>query len=149
MVFVHVMTYAERRVAVAGPVTLGSLNSAAASSGAPVFVTFLQAEIDCAEGPHSRVGVHMPPAPPAFRSGSSIIRGGHVSQSMPRKQVALARSADRGSLGPGLVWIFLTFSGSSPFVPALADVTMGTITSADAYMAKVKNRVADFLMRLS
>jgi hypothetical protein len=68
---------------------------------------------------------------------------------MPREQFALARSADPGSLEPGLVWIvFLAFSSSLPFVAALADVTMGTITSAVAYMANVKSRVADLLMRL-
>ena len=69
---------------------------------------------------------------------------------MPREQFALARPADLGSLEPGLVWIvFLPFSSSLPFVAALEDVTMGTVASATAYMANVKNRVADFLMRLS
>ena len=68
---------------------------------------------------------------------------------MARKQVALARSVDFGSLELGLVWIFLAFSLSLPIVAALADGTMGTTTSAAAYMANVKNRVADFLMRLS
>jgi hypothetical protein len=91
----------------------------------------------------------MPPAPPAFRSGSSFIRGGQVSQSVARKQVALARSVDLGSLELGLVWTFLAFSLSLSFVAALADVTMGTVTSAAAYMANVKNRIADFLMCLS
>jgi hypothetical protein len=91
----------------------------------------------------------MPPAPPAFRSGSSFIRGGHVSQSTARKQVALARSVDLRSLELGLVWTFLAFSLSLSFVAALADVTMGTVTSAAAYMANVKNRIADFLMCLS
>jgi hypothetical protein len=68
---------------------------------------------------------------------------------MPREQFALARSADPGSLEPGLVWIvFLAFFSSLPFVAALADVTKGTITSAVAYMANVKSRVADLLMRL-
>jgi hypothetical protein len=68
---------------------------------------------------------------------------------MPREQFALVRSADPGSLEPGLVWIvFLPFSSSLPFVAALADVTMGTITSAAAYMANVKSWVAD-LMHLS
>ena len=98
---------------------------------------------------HSRVGLHMPPAPPAFRSGSSFIRGGHVAQSMARKQVALARSVDLGSLKLGLAWIFLAFSLSLSFVAALASVTMGTVTSAAVYMANVKNRVAEFLMCLS
>jgi hypothetical protein len=68
---------------------------------------------------------------------------------MPREQFALARPADLGSLEPGLVWIvFLPFSSSLPFVAALADVTMGTITSVAAYMANVKTRAADLLMRL-
>jgi hypothetical protein len=68
---------------------------------------------------------------------------------MPREQFALARSADPGSPEPGLVWIvFLAFFSSLPFVAALADVTKGTITSAVAYMANVKSRVADLLMRL-
>jgi hypothetical protein len=68
---------------------------------------------------------------------------------MARKQVALARSVDFGSLELGLVWIFLAFSLSLSFVAASADATTGTITSAAAYMANVKNRVADILMRLS
>jgi hypothetical protein len=68
---------------------------------------------------------------------------------MPLEQFALARSADPGSLEPGLVWIvFLPFSSSLPFVAALAEVTMGTITSAAANMANVKTRAADLLMRL-
>ena len=68
---------------------------------------------------------------------------------MPREQVAPARPADLGSLKPGLLWIFLAFSSSLLFAAALADVTMGTITSAVAYMANVKSRLADLLMRLS
>ena len=68
---------------------------------------------------------------------------------MPRKQVALARSVDLGSPEPGLVWIFLTLSCPLPFVAALADVTMGAVTSAAAHMANVKNRVVGFLMCLS
>jgi hypothetical protein len=68
---------------------------------------------------------------------------------MALKQVALARSVDFGSLELGLVWTFLAFSLSLSFVAALADVTMGTVTSAAAYMANVKNRVAEFLMHLS
>ena len=60
-----------------------------------------------------------------------------------------ARSADLGSLELGLVWTLFAFFSSLPFVAALADVTMGTITIAVAYMANVKSRVADLLMRLS
>ena len=68
---------------------------------------------------------------------------------MARKQVALARSVDLGSLKLGLAWIFLAFSLSLSFVAALASVTMGTVTSAAAQVANVKNRVAEFLMCLS
>jgi hypothetical protein len=68
---------------------------------------------------------------------------------MARKQVELARSVDLGSLELGFVWIFLAFSLSLSFVAALEDVTTGTVASAAAYMANVKHRAADFLIRLS
>ena len=51
----------------------------------------------------------------------------------------------------GLLWdtFFFFVISLLLFVAALAGVTVGTITSAVAYMANVKSVMADLLMRLS
>jgi hypothetical protein len=55
-----------------------------------------------------------------------------------------------GASAPELLWIFLLFfTALLASAAALDDVTMGAAASAVAYMASVKSRIADLLIRLS
>ena len=86
--------------------------------------------------------------------------GGHVLQSKLRAMpgqtgpagleglaTARARPADQGSLKRGLLCLLCFLICLLALAPALAGVTAGTTASAAAYMASVKSRIANLLMR--
>src|SRR4029077_19389313 len=97
--------------------------------------------------------------PETFRSGSSSIGGGHTRQSIDRAFPGQTAPAGLEGLLPGhalpgwlkpALFCFLCFFKCLPFlVVALAGATGGATTSAVAYVASIKSRIAILLLRLS
>lgn len=65
---------------------------------------------------------------------------------MPREQDAPARPVDLGSPALGLVWVLFLDCSSWLLFAALADMPIGTITSAVAQTTNIKTRLPDLLI---